>query len=388
VGGKEERRAHGERVLVLYLKTGAGHMSMSKALADYYATRPEGVVYARAEDALPRKGFAAYLVQDGYRMASTGFPRVWSDIFELSKNKALMRAERLAATALTWRRIKRIIIEDRITRVVSAHFLLSRAAGRAAAAARRETGRRIPVATLVTDPYTVHPFWFLGKPRNVIVSTEAAKAQAVAAGCEPSRVAVLPLPVGRRFGQAMAAEEAAALKASLGLRAERPLVLVAGGGGGAPRMEEQVQALLALRSEFDMVVVCGKGAAVERRLRALSARRRDRRLAVLGYVDFMYELVCTADIIISKAGAASIMELLVQGKYVLIGSYLYGQEEGNVRFVVDNGFGEYHPHPAALARAVEHRLAAKPDAMGLAARLSAIGVRNGSREVGEYVLGL
>lgn len=61
----------------------------------------------------------------------------------------------------------------------------------------------------------------------------------------------------------------------------------------------------------------------------------------LGFVTQMAEFMVAADILVSKAGPGTISEAAALSLPILLTSYLPGQEEGNVDYVVDNGFGAY-----------------------------------------------
>ncbi|KAL3938820.1 MAG: hypothetical protein SGBAC_006344 [Bacillariaceae sp.] len=61
----------------------------------------------------------------------------------------------------------------------------------------------------------------------------------------------------------------------------------------------------------------------------------------LGFVTNMAEYMVAADILISKAGPGTISEAAAVSLPVLLTSYLPGQEEGNVDYVIDGKFGAY-----------------------------------------------
>ena len=61
----------------------------------------------------------------------------------------------------------------------------------------------------------------------------------------------------------------------------------------------------------------------------------------LGFITNMAEYMVAADILVSKAGPGTISEAAALSLPVLLTSYLPGQEEGNVDYVVDGGFGSY-----------------------------------------------
>ena len=59
------------------------------------------------------------------------------------------------------------------------------------------------------------------------------------------------------------------------------------------------------------------------------------------------------DILITKAGPGTIAEAAICGLPCILSSFLPGQEEGNVPYVEENGFGCYKGSPEGLADAVE-----------------------------------
>lgn len=65
------------------------------------------------------------------------------------------------------------------------------------------------------------------------------------------------------------------------------------------------------------------------------------KVVALGFVTNMAEYMVAADILVSKAGPGTISEAAALSLPVMLTSYLPGQEEGNVDFTVDNGFGAF-----------------------------------------------
>jgi len=70
---------------------------------------------------------------------------------------------------------------------------------------------------------------------------------------------------------------------------------------------------------------------------------------VFGFVTNMPEVMGACDLIITKAGPGTIAEALVMGLPLLISGFIPGQEEGNVRWVVENGAGALIQRPPAIA---------------------------------------
>lgn len=77
-------------------------------------------------------------------------------------------------------------------------------------------------------------------------------------------------------------------------------------------------------------------------------------LVGLGFVTQMAEYMVAADVLVSKAGPGTISEAAAVSLPVMVTSYLPGQEEGNVDYVIDGGFGAYikDNDPIAIAEEV------------------------------------
>ena len=66
----------------------------------------------------------------------------------------------------------------------------------------------------------------------------------------------------------------------------------------------------------------------------------------------MDEMVKICDCAVIKAGPATLMEVLVSKKPVIISSYIHGQELGNVQFAVRNNVGWFIRKPEKICNAV------------------------------------
>lgn len=113
-------------------------------------------------------------------------------------------------------------------------------------------------------------------------------------------------------------------KKALGLDAYRHVILVIGGGLGAERLNTAVAQLMPelLERYPDAAVIHGVGRDHEKKMsRAYdeSVPAKDRsRIIVKGFMEDMYRYSGAADVIISRAGAASLAEFAAQAKACII----------------------------------------------------------------------
>jgi 1,2-diacylglycerol 3-beta-galactosyltransferase len=98
-----------------------------------------------------------------------------------------------------------------------------------------------------------------------------------------------------------------------------------------------------------LAVVTGHNPALRRRLEGVVWEIPTR---IYGFVDNMPELMSASDVLVTKAGPGTLAEAFIAGLPVIISSYIPGQEEGNVKYVLEQEAGAYATDPAEIARIV------------------------------------
>mmetsp|Transcript_14858 Transcript_14858/g.33166 ORF Transcript_14858/g.33166 Transcript_14858/m.33166 type:complete len:761 (+) Transcript_14858:291-2573(+) len=103
----------------------------------------------------------------------------------------------------------------------------------------------------------------------------------------------------------------------------------------------------------------------------------------LGFVTNMAEYMVAADVLVSKAGPGTIAEAASVSLPVMLTSFLPGQEEGNVDFVVDNGFGAFvsDSDPMGVAEVVASWLLDTKKMKELSQAASVCGAPNAAAEI-------
>ena len=146
-----------------------------------------------------------------------------------------------------------------------------------------------------------------------------------------------------------------------GLDPARRTVLVFGGSQGAQAINEQLRALLAdCPPGLQFLHVCGAGNLDP----ALEGRADYRQFEYLG--DEFGDAFACADVVVSRAGANSLAELIALRKPAVVvplpTAASRGDQIDNARIYVDKGYGLVLPQseldPTSLVREIEHALEA------------------------------
>ena len=169
--------------------------------------------------------------------------------------------------------------------------------------------RRIPLVTVVTDPY--YGFWKGWACDDVslyLVASDDARRQLIDYGISPERIKISGMPVHPKFD--FPGEQAAqSARLALGLDADKFTVFVnAGweGGGNIPLIFREL-----VRGELDVQAIFLAGKNVELRHEAESiASEAKFPVKVIGYSDEVEKLMRAANVMISKLGGLTTFEAL------------------------------------------------------------------------------
>ena len=328
------------KVLILFSDTGGGHRAAARALTDALKLLDPSCLVMVAD---PLIGQGPAIVR---RLASLYSPLIrrsrqaWGAVYYSSNTKPTFAAIR-AVFGPGVRKVLVDLIEKHDPDVVlSVHPMLNHISHQAI----RKSGRPRALMTVITDLVDFHRGWTFSQADLVVAPTELARKVALRRRVPADRVKLLGLPVDLRF-RPPAPGEKQALRRRFGLDERRFTVLVMGGGAGVGHLAQQVRTLAWEPYQWQVLVVTGRNEKLRRRLAEL---RFSTPTLVLGFVDYMPDLMRACDIAVTKAGPGAIAEALATGLPLIITGFLPGQESPNVDFVVESGFGAFAPKDSDL----------------------------------------
>ncbi|MBK7713550.1 MAG: hypothetical protein IPJ37_23455 [Bacteroidales bacterium] len=107
---------------------------------------------------------------------------------------------------------------------------------------------------------------------------------------------------------------------------------------------------------------------------------------IYGYVDFVHSLLASLDIVITKCGASTSMEILMMGKVPVINSYIWEQEKGNMEFVCNSNMGILEKNTNHLPDVLNGLLTNNERYKSLTRNIKNASLRNGVGQVSDYIL--
>ena len=239
----------------------------------------------------------------------------------------------------------------------------------------RRYGLRVPVLTFTTEVLDASALWAEPAAERFAVPSAAALRDLERLGVPGHKVDLVGYPVQ---DACLRAPPQGAARASLGLQERLTCLVSLGGEGVGLGTEGVVRTLLAHPLGPQIVVATGRNGALRRQLERFGGVR------VLGFTGRMAEYLAACDVVVGKAGPASVTEALAVGRGVLVTSYAGLNEAKLVRFLERKGLGAYVPGPAQLSARL-HEFASASVRGRVAERSATLGLPAMTRDLSRYV---
>ncbi|RPH32440.1 MAG: hypothetical protein EHM93_09295 [Bacteroidales bacterium] len=328
-----------QKLMFLYLKTGGGHLSPARSVAQWIErNHDKGYEVELVDGFTGVSPIAKLIVEDGYRKSQEKATWVFEGLYAIHKLKPIAHLSGWLVSKFVAPILEHRILADKPDKIVIFHFFLIKPINEILKRNKLDT----PMLTVVTDPFTAHPIWFLDKTQNFIVFSQQLKTHLINAKKIPAEnINTFPFILNDKFSSSINEEAKAQIRTTLNIPADEKVILIMGGADGIPKGAKILRKLLQSGLNAHIVMVCGRNENLLKQANKLKGRYNANHLHVFGFVDIVYELLNIADLVITKCGASTFMEVLMCGKIPLINSYIWEQEKGNVEYICNNQLGHY-----------------------------------------------
>jgi len=426
------------RILFLSSDTGGGHRASAESLGAQFEKIFPGSTYELLDIVKEHSSAPFNGLESWYQHLSSN-PKQWNMVYKISNSPPVERIVKTHLKLTTERSVRKRILSHEPDVVISVHPLMNNVPVTSCAKISSETGRHLPMFTVVTDLGSGHCTWFDNGVEKMFIGSARIKELAMKRGKVPEdKIELSGLPIRHDFAMQadfLGEEGRSSLQGNihqlqtrkkLGIIADaedetyRKVILVMGGGEGVGSLSSIVDALyLELKSKnivSTIVVICGRNIVLKESFEQrdwnnlmLSLETKDTdtnlppkkktgiiskfttssiemlskkgkqflkdrsgsvdeideqceeekkqdgndlaeiipqqesqvKVEPLGFITNMAEYMVAADVLVTKAGPGTIAEAASVGLPVMLTSFLPGQEEGNVDFVLEKKFGEY-----------------------------------------------
>ncbi|MBT8383546.1 MAG: hypothetical protein KJO59_14505 [Ignavibacteria bacterium] len=370
------------KYLLAYLKTGGGHLAPAKAVHNYMKNHfPETVITKLIYGFEKTPRWVRFIIEDGYRILQYKGRWFFEFLYAMNKIPVFGKICSFSVAGYMNRYLEKTILNEKPDKIIIFHFFLIQPIYRIL----RKHNLKTQVYTVVTDPFTPHPMWFMWGSINFIVFSKRLKDR-ICKKFPNNTPAVFPFVLDNKFSERMNSKGIAAVKSELDFDANKKVILILGGGDGIPKGKRILESLLQVKLNAQIAIVCGKNNALLKIANKLKDKFNAENLKVYGYVDFIYELINICDVVITKCGASTIMEILNMGKVSVINDYIWAQDEGNIESIREKQLGIYEPRIKNLAQVVTNLLKDEALYSFYKKNIGKENINNGVKEVSEFLV--
>lgn len=360
------------RVNLLISDTGGGHRACANALRAAMIEQEPGVEVEIVDGLRETGRFPIDRMPELYTRWSER-RNLWRTTFYLTNGRRWSKMLFYPWHQLTKTELSAAILRGRPDVVVTMHPCLTAAAEYAV----RKTYYQPYLATVVTDLFYGHASWFTHGADAYFVPTDLMKERALRQRVRGDLIHVSGLPLNSRLSALRG--QRAQLRRRLGFT--KPTVVCVGGADGMG-IQRLFPALADLPEGIDVHIVCGKNEELRQRL---ERSRPPANIHLHGFTAELPEMLAAADLALIKASPTVLMEALTVGAYVLIYDFVPGQEFANVRFVQENGLGDYSRSPERIARKIRE-YCGREAAMPVVERAIDFVPRDGASKIASQIL--
>lgn len=236
---------------------------------------------------------------------------------------------------------------------VCAHSIFTRPA----AYARDVLNIGKPFITVITDWALPTVLWYDRRADSTLVPTQPAYERGLQLGLSPDRMQLTGAVVHPKYADVSLSKAQARSALDLGFTPTERIVLLIGGGDGMGPLVETARQIDSRRLDYQLIILCGKNAALKAELDTI---RWHGKVQTLGFRDDLHILMRASDVLITKAGPATITEAAIIGLPLIISGAIKYQESPNTEYAVAQGAGIYAPGARKTANVLSNLLNGDP----------------------------
>jgi hypothetical protein len=236
------------------------------------------------------------------------------------------------------------------------------------------------------EPFDSHYIWFSPAFDWSLVFSRKSRDEIAEKGILASRLKQFQFPVRPSFARRK--ESKPVLRRRLHLEVKPFTALFFFGAEGVGPVKKYIAMLIERHLTLQVVVVCGRNERLQRDLDALAAGPTSSvRIVVCGFVTNLADYIAASDVVVGKSGPNQVFETLVQGRPLIISSYLANEKE-TTNWVISNRVGWLTRTPSQLAM----RLAKLVDRRDIIAEyqrnIGRLKLHAGAQEICAFLYGL
>ncbi len=313
-----------KKILILSAHMGQGHMSAAKSIKEAIEHLYDHDYEVEIVDLMEILSRSINRVsQKTYDSLSRRAPIVCEFIFETWDKKWRMKLLNRLNYAIVLRKVRKFIKEKNPDLVVSTFpvwdYLMRRML--------KKHNPNVKFISVITDSIFIHNAWVIGNADEQIVPNEDTAEAIKKLGYDEKKIRVLGFPVRLEFLKHLDTEKFL-IEQNLNPRQFTILFLPT-----AQKPKRNIKIMEELLENFqhcNIIVIAGRDAKIKTKLEGYALYKN---IKIVGWTDRMPDFIKASDVVLTKAGGATVMECLAAEKPMIITSTIARHERGNAELV-------------------------------------------------------
>jgi processive 1,2-diacylglycerol beta-glucosyltransferase len=337
----EGNMSHNPKILITYVRTGGGHLSLSKTIAEYlWQHYPENSQIRMCD----------FFLESGSSHTDSFLKRSFKDLVRyprrniffhekiLKKYKPITRLWTHARFHSSFEYVYDFLAEEKPEIVLSTHSFTAYVLAKV----KKKYKMDFTLISLSPDPFGSSAFIEINRDVDyVIVSSHESEDLLIRDGFPVQQIVHKPFPLNREFDKVVQVGEH--VFNDLKLDSNKKTLLISFGGAGVGNVSTVIRNLSQMKVELNVIVVTGWNRGLLDSLNNTYPKNKlgGMNLAFLGFAENMPELISMCDIAFIKPGPSSIYECMIKKRPMILYQYTHHLEKANVDFVTRTGVGFY-----------------------------------------------
>ncbi len=305
-----------KKTLILYTSVGLGHKFIAENIG--WHLEQAGFKVKLADIGKVQKGKFEHVVVGLHQFINKHLPFVWGFIYRWGHYVIL--PFRTTIAGFNYKSTKTLVDEFQPDLIITTQTTAS-----AVAAYLKKKALYKNLFAIAFSDYHLHPYWLYSQADFYLANTQEQKEEMIKQGVEQEEIFVCGITLKQQVNV-----DKKAIKEKFGIAESESVVLIGTGSLGIGFNNEDLQKLTKLQNT-KIIFACGKNEQLFQSIKNLKYPS----VIPLDFYQPMDDLYSVADIFIGKPGGLSTAESLRWNLPLLVSFVLPGQEEKNLKYLLD-----------------------------------------------------
>lgn len=232
--------------------------------------------------------------------------------------------------------------------------------------------------SIITDSIRIHKSWITADINYHIVPNEDSADVLRKMKVTEDKIKVLGFPIKLAFSEKIDQEK---ILKKIGLKKDKCTILFVVNTGAQKKTEKLINEFIEnSKDNYQGIIITGKNKKLKEKL---DKEYQHENIKIIGWTNEIEKYMKSADIIITKAGGATVMECIGAKKPLIINQIIPGQEEGNATLIEKRKLGIILPkNKKSLSEAIKDIMSDYP---AYKKRLEEVSRPKASLEIAEFL---